>query len=394
MNGNVSSKRVVMVTNMLPPYRVSFYLALSRLIDFRLVLDTVSEFNRSWALPEEAKQLNYTVQNCRSFVYRRHRDDVGYVEKRQFQFSEQTLPLLAEIKPDAVISIEFGLKSLWSILYGWVYRVPVILMSEGTMHTEGHVGGIKRLIRRWIVSQCSRYWSNGPDSTELLVSYGADASLVDEGMTGIDTREWTEAVSGLLPQREAIRQQWGLSGRVMLFSGSLSPRKGVMLLLKAIEQWRAGGSEMDFTLLLLGDGEEKKAVEDWCQRNPSIRVVMPGFIQPQDLPPFFAAADWAVLPTLDDNWPLATLETLVAGLPQLFSTYNGATADLCMPETGIAFDPLDQADFVRALQKFEAAPEGRIPAEIVRSISDHYSAEGQAQRAKRSLNKVLGIVES
>lgn len=383
-------KRVVLVTNMLPPYRVSFYRALGRLVDFRLLLDTISEFNRSWDLSEDAKHLHFTVQNCRSFVYRRHRNDVGYVEKRQFQFSEKTLPLLSEIKPDAVVSIEFGLKTLWSILYGWLYRVPVILMSEGTMHTEGHVGGFKRLVRKWIVSQCTRYWSNGPDSTKLLVSYGADPNLVDEGMTGIDTGEWTKAVRGLLAERDAIRQKWGLKGRVLLFSGSLTPRKGVMLLLQAIEQWRAEGSDFAFTLLLLGDGEERKAVEDWCARNPSVRVVMPGFVQPQDLPPFFAAADWAVLPTLDDNWPLATLETTVAGLPQLFSCYNGATSDLCRAETGVAFDPLDDADFVRALREFAAAPDGRIPDGIVQEISRYYSAEGQANRAICSLQKVLG----
>lgn len=382
--------RAILVTNMLPPYRVSFYRALSKKVDFHLLLDTISEFNRSWQINDVANDLKLTVQNCRSFVYSRHRNDVGYVEKRQFQFSEKTLPLLAEMKPDVVISIEFGLKTLWSILYGLIYRVPVILMSEGTMHTEGHVGGFKRLVRRWIVSQCSRYWSNGPASTELLVSYGADPGLIDEGMTGIDTREWQQAVSEQLPIRDTIREKWGLRGRVMLFSGSLTPRKGVIPLLEALEKWREQGGGTDFTLLLLGDGHQRSEVEDWCSKNPEVRVVMPGFVQPQDLPPFFAAADWAVLPTLDDNWPLATLETLVAGLPQLFSCYNGATPDLCRSATGVSFDPLNQDDFVRALHAFEKAPSGRIPDEIVRGISEYYSAEGQAQRAVCSLKQVLG----
>jgi glycosyltransferase involved in cell wall biosynthesis len=163
-----------------------------------------------------------------------------------------------------------------------------------------------------------------------------------------------------------------------------------MPLLSALEKWRAEGGIIDFTLLLLGDGHQRGDVEEWCSKNPDIRVVMPGFVQPQDLPPFFAAADWAVLPTLDDNWPLATLETLVAGLPQLFSCYNGATLDLCRPGTGISFDPLDQDDFVRALKEFETAPEGRIEQQIVGEIASHYSAMGQAQRAMQSLRKVMG----
>jgi glycosyltransferase involved in cell wall biosynthesis len=378
--------KVVLVSNMLPPYRVSFYRALSRKVDFRLLLDTLSEFNRKWELPSEVDELKITVQNCRSFVYDRQREDVGYVEARQFQFSEQTFGELRAMRPDVVISIEFGLKTLWSLLYGWVHGVPVILLSEGTLHTEGHVGGLKRWLRRWIVSQCARYWSNGPDATALLVSYGADPQRVDEGMTGIDTSDWRAGVEQAMGQRDAVREKWGLKGRVLLFSGSLTPRKGVMPLLQAMEAWVEQGGGQNMTLLLLGDGEEKEAVEEWKKRNPGITVVMPGFVQPQDLPPFFAAADWAVLPTLDDNWPLATLETLVAGLPQMFSVYNGATSDLCRVGTGLAFDPLQQEDFVRALGVMAAAPEGRIAEELVSEIAQYYSAEGQTQRAMMSLS--------
>jgi glycosyltransferase involved in cell wall biosynthesis len=382
--------KIFMVTNMLPPYRVSFYRALMHRLDFGLLLDTLSEFNRQWILSDEAQKLKLTVQNCRSFVYRRYRDDVGYHEKRQFHFSEQTIPQLRLMKPDVVVSIEFGLKTLWSLLYGWMYQVPVIVMSEGTMHTEGHVGKGKRLLRRMIVSQCARFWSNGPDATALLVSYGADPSFIDEGMTGIDTEDWRQAVERSLASREDFRRRWGLQGRVLLFSGSLTPRKGVMPLLQALEAWLQQGGARDFTLLLLGDGEERDKVEHWCRTHPGIRVVMPGFIQHEDLPPFFAAADWAVLPTLDDNWPLATLETLVAGLPQMFSIYNGATSDLCRPETGIAFDPLNLESFVQALSFMEKAEDGRISSKMIREVSDYYSAEAQAERAMRSVERVVG----
>lgn len=378
-----------MVTNMLPPYRVSFYEELGKRTTFSLVLDTLSEFNRNWNLPDELRHFTTVVQNCRSFVYRRTRSDVGYEEKRQFQFSEQTYAKLSELRPDVVVTIEYGFKTLWSLLYGRLHDVPVILASEGTMHTEGHVGWFKRLVRKAIVSQCSRFWSNGPDSTELLLSYGAERSCVDEGMTGINTSDWRHAVQEQMLHRDRIRAQWGMAGRVLLFSGSLSPRKGVILLAEAVEQWFREGAKGEFTLLLLGDGEHRGWLEQWARRNPEIRLVMPGFVQPQDLPPFFAAADWAVLPTVDDNWPLATLETLVAGLPQLFSCYNGATSDLCTADTGVAFDPLNREDFVTALRCMAAAPEGRIPEAVVQHISSYYSAESQAQRAMESFRKAI-----
>ena len=378
-----------MVTNMLPPYRVSFYREIVKQTPFILILDTMSEFNRNWELSLDLSDLTILVQNCRSFVYRRSRADVGYAEKRQFHFSERTFFKLRETNPDVVVTIEYGFKTLWSLLYGIVFDVPVILASEGTMHTEGHVGWFKKLVRKCIVSQCSRYWSNGPDSTALLLSYGADLPSVDEGMTGIDTADWRRAIEDQVQQRDVIREKWGLKGKVLLFSGALSPRKGVVLLAEAVERWLKEGASEEFTLLLLGDGEERSWLDAWALRNPQVNLIMPGFIQPKDLPPFFAAADWAVLPTVDDNWPLATLETLVAGLPQLFSLYNGATSDLCTPDTGFAFDPLDRSDYVRALRHFAAAPVVRIPVEVVESFSLYYSAESQAARAAASFMKCV-----
>ncbi len=386
--------KATMVSNMLAPYRVSFYNALARKAGFHVVLDTISEFNRSWNLKGDDRIFPVIVQNCRSFVYRRTRNDVGYEEKRQFHFSEQTYGKLRELRPDVVVTIEYGFKTLWSLLYGTLHDVPVILASEGTMHTEGHVGWFKRLVRKIIVSQCTRFWSNGPDSTELLLSYGVARSAVDEGMTGIDTTDWRHAVEDNMRSRDRIREQWGMKGRVLLFSGSLSPRKGVILLAEAVEQWFREGAKEEFTLLLLGDGEHRAWLDSWAQRNPGIRLIMPGFVQPQDLPPFFAAADWAVLPTVDDNWPLATLETLVAGLPQLFSRYNGATSDLCTADTGVAFDPLDREDFVKALRRMAAVPDGRIPEAIVQQFSSYYSAESQARRAMESFRKAIVSNES
>lgn len=383
------SLRATMVTNMLPPYRVSFYQETAKLVSFSLILDTLSEFNRSWELPHDLSRLTIIVQNCRSFVYKRFRNDVGYMEKRQFQFSERTFSKLRETSPDVVVTIEYGFKTFWSLLYGWFHDVPVILASEGTMHTEGHVGWFKRCIRKLIVSQCCRFWSNGPASTELLVTYGADPAFIDEGMTGIDTDEWRHAVNACLADRERIRLELGLRGKVLLFSGSLSPRKGVVLLAEAVEQWRKEKPGDDFTLLLLGDGECREWLEDWAKRNPGIHLVMPGFLQHHDLPPYFAAADWAVLPTVDDNWPLATLETLVAGLPQLFSIYNGATRDLGTSATGVVFDPLDRTDFVEALKQLSGLHNNRVGEEVIEHFAQYYCAHSQAVRASRSFSAAL-----
>jgi hypothetical protein len=77
-------------------------------------------------------------------------------------------------------------------------------------------------------------------------------------------------------------------------------------------------------------------------------------------------------------------------LPQMFSIYNGATVDLCHPDTGFSFDPLDQENFKSALLKAIRSPLERVPVEHIRRVSDFYSAECQGQRAARSLMLTIG----
>ena len=67
---------VAFVTNMLPPYRISMYNAVSKITSFTVILDTMSEFNRSWRVPEQELAFPYMLQNCFSFVYKRSRGDL------------------------------------------------------------------------------------------------------------------------------------------------------------------------------------------------------------------------------------------------------------------------------------------------------------------------------
>src|SRR5262249_20826005 len=157
--------------------------------------------------------------------------------------------------------------------------------------------------------------------------------------------------ASLWPRRSDLRRSMQLSGTTLLYTGSLSGRKGLPQYLAALSRLAKRPTGAAFSLIFVGSGEHAEDVARWAASHPAIRCVTPGFVQPAEMLPFYVAADWGVLPTLEDNWPLATLEMLVAGLPQLFSVYNGATAELYREGvTGVLVDPLDDASFERALQ--------------------------------------------
>lgn len=385
--------KTALVTNMLPPYRLAFYEELANRLDLVVVVDTLSEFNRQWKLPSRDYSFDIKVANSRSLVYKRSRPDVIYTGQRQFHFSEKTFSILREMRPDVIVTAEFGLRTLWCLLYGLLHKVPVVIASEGTLHTEGHVGFVKRTIRRFLTAWPTRAWSNGPASTELLLSYGMNRSKIDEGMTGIDTEEFSAAVVAAREGRDELRSRLGLKGRVFLYSGTFTELKGIDRLLSTAAAAMARNAHPPFSLLLLGDGNLMGKVKSWAEQHPEVPVALPGFIQHSDLPRYFAAADWAVIPTLDDNWPLATLECLVAGLPQLFSVYNGATDDLCCEDTGLRFDPLDSENFLDVFEKARNSSLDRIPNEVIGRFSERFSARAQAERGLQSLSRAVSSQE-
>ncbi|MBK1856516.1 glycosyltransferase [Verrucomicrobiaceae bacterium 5K15] len=380
---------VVLITNMIPPYRMPFFKGLGEKFKFLLAVDCVTEKGRNWKLDDPDLGFEYVVLNGASLNLKRKRDDVGYAEERPFHFSTKCFSLLKKHDPDVVVSCEFGLKTIWSILYCKLYGKKLLVWSEGTMHTEGKTTRMRKILRPLLVKAIDGFWTNGPESRALIESYGGKPESIQEGMTGVDTTWWLSEGQKLRAEREQIRAAIGAKGLTFVFNGSLSPRKGIKQLMDAFSNWEP---DQECTIILLGSGELEEETKKWAAERKNYTVIMPGFLDPKELPRYLVASDWAILPTLDDNWPLATLEVLVCGLPQLFSVYNGATTDLCIDGvTGHAFDPMDPKSFVEAIDR--AAKEGcrEIPQSEIERLSQFYSPAKQTERAVESVQSLLSV---
>jgi glycosyltransferase involved in cell wall biosynthesis len=377
------SVRVALLTNIPAPYRLAFFQQLAARCDLRVIFDGKSEPNRNWSVPED---LGFPHAYMAGFVMplKRRRRDGGPDDERYLQIRWGILPELIKFRPEVVISIEFGPRSMQAAVYCAVADVPLIVWSEGTPHSEGWQGSVRRRIRRLLVKRAQRFWTNGVESSELLISYGARRESLHEGMIGVDTLHLGQEVQRRLAQRTRIRAELGVAGIVFLFSGQLVPRKGVAEFLAALLPLAARAK--DFSVAFLGDGFQKPLIEEWAAAHPEFRIVILGFRQPAEVPSIYAAVDVFVMPTLDDNWTLVALEAAVAGLPQVFSRYNGATGDLIRRQaSGLVIDPLDAVSFSQALGSFLAARSARTPDEVTSELIRYYSPEACSARALESI---------
>ncbi len=388
-NETVSKTRVALVTNMVAPYRVSFYNALADRCDLVVLVDTESEFNRAWKLDESEFRFRRVVMQSASLVLPRVRKDVGYREQRQMHFSQRVFGLLRKEDPDVVISNERGLRSLWSWLYARTHGKPWILTSEATDHTEGWVGMAKRLLRRFLIAAADGYWSNGLETNRFLERRGARSDTITSGMTGIDTSDFEARSAEASQVRDQLRSELGLKGVVFLFAGRLDEGKGLRPFADAVDRIaeRLSGRA---SFLFVGDGALREELAARLAVHPGIASVFTGFVQPANLPRYFAIGDVFLMPTLDDNWPLVNLEAMAAGLPQLYSVFNGGAPDMNEDAgIGAAFDPRDVELFAQRLLGCVDAPPPRVADSVRRRVLDYYSPESQAERAITTVRRVL-----
>lgn len=380
--------RVALVTNMVAPYRVSFYNALADKCDLIVITDVETEFNRKWRLDSSKFLFKHLVLDSFSLVIPRIRKDLGYREHRQMHFSERLFGSLIKLRPDLIVSNELGLRSLWCLLYSKIFRCPWVLASEATNHTEGWVGFGKRLLRSFLISQADGYWSNGRETTKFLTDRGAILDHITSDMTGIATDEFYIQSKQAYLDRERIRRELGLSGIVFLFAGRIESGKGISQLMEAIKQ-RQKDLESRCSFLFVGSGAMLEYAKEQA-KSLNIQFHFQGFVQPDELPKYFSLGDVFIMPTLDDNWPLVNLEALAAGLPQLYSIYNGGMLDLNhMVGIGNAIDPNDVALLGERLVGCVVDSIERIEPERSLSVLQHYSPESQARRALESFRKAI-----
>jgi glycosyltransferase involved in cell wall biosynthesis len=120
----------------------------------------------------------------------------------------------------------------------------------------------------------------------------------------------------------------GPDDHVLLFSGKLSRRKGVDLLIDAVR-----GLPSDLrrrtVIGLLGDGELR---DDLVRESAALRIKAVGFRNQRELSRYYHAADLVVLPSrYSETWGLVINEALLHGVPAVVSDAVGCAPDLVIP---------------------------------------------------------------
>lgn len=137
----------------------------------------------------------------------------------------------------------------------------------------------------------------------------------------------------------------------IIFVGQLIHRKGVDVLLAALQPLFAEHRELKLTLIGIGEGGAalKKQAEDL---QIAKRVEFAGALPSDEIPKRIAHADVLVLPSRWDGWGMVVNEALAVGVPVIVSDRCGAMDLIQQGLNGFIFRSEDVEDLRQALSQF------------------------------------------
>jgi len=241
--------------------------------------------------------------------------------------------------------------------------IPVLLRAESWLRDRGRsklklaakglfFDSLKNLVDAVlpIGTLNSEYWAHyfGIDAPQFLMPYAVDNAYFSERARA--------AQSG----RATLRSELNLDSArpVILFASKLQSRKHCDHLIEAYRRLAPVGGEPEPYLVIVGDGEERAALERQAAAIGLSTIRFCGFRNQSELPRFFDLATVFVLPSRHEPWGLIVNEVMNAARPVIVSSDVGCGPDLVEDGANGCIYPVGDIDaLTTALRRVLKSPE-------------------------------------
>jgi glycosyltransferase involved in cell wall biosynthesis len=377
--------RVALLTNILTPYRLPVYRALSAMngTSWRFFVNAESEINRNW----RSDPGDLDVECVRSLSFQRH-FAFGGEHARERVTTHVPLGLfesLLRFRPEVVVSAELGPRTFLAWLYCLWTGVPLVIWSYHS-RASATAGAPLRALRRFLLARASTVIGMGAQAREVLNALGVENARIFDAPNAHDGDGIDAAIGTSDP--EALRAALiarGARERIALIVGRMVDGKGIEALL---ESWDALPENVreDWSLLFLGDGPLTRQICDAAARSARGALLHDAAVGPERVVDYYLAADLLVFPSLGDPWGLVVNEALACGLPIVCSSRAGCSEELLRDsDCGWVADPLDAAAWKSALHAAITHPDLRSFRPAARRVAGRFGPNTMADGMARAV---------
>lgn len=366
--------KVALLTNMLPPYRHGIIERLGARPDFDLTV-FISRVGEHWGGVDQLPNTTITLVKGRNLKLRQQRKDLNTWIDRDVDLPIGMFTQLIKHKPDVVITLELGLRTLIAVIYCFLFRKPMVLWIGETIHHAKSASRLQRLIRRFLIPQADSYLAYGEATRAFYKTYNVPNEKIHLSVQAVNNELWKSRLAEV--NIDEVRAKYNLntdSGKVVLYVGQLIARKGVDHFLEAWAKLPASLRDSN-TLLIVGSGNSEESFKKQTNELSLKTVHFLGRKAPPELADLYAVASLFVMPSLIEIWGLVTNEAMNAGLPVVCSKHAGCAYELITDDAfGTIIDPEDHEEFSNALEHW-LSNDVETPVKVIQDHIAHWNYE-------------------
>jgi len=173
---------------------------------------------------------------------------------------------------------------------------------------------------------------------EKLVKKGIHEERLEVIPNGVNVEDFNVSEEEV----ERMKKKYGLEGVVIMFAGTITPRKGVLELIRAGEILNLG---KDVLFLIVGNldldrGYAQKVME--YAKSKRVNAKFTGFVPYEDLKALYSACDIFVLPSLEEGHGIVLTEAMASGKPLIGSNVGGIPMQIRDGWNGFLVEPGDE----------------------------------------------------
>jgi glycosyltransferase involved in cell wall biosynthesis len=183
---------------------------------------------------------------------------------------------------------------------------------------------------------------------EIVEHYGVQPEMISVVSNAVDHDHFKPRPNNEVSK---VRQKYGLPAKFIHFHGTIEPRKNVQGLLDAYANLPDHIRD-DYALVLTGGkGWQDEAIYQRIDQLKSngLRIVLPGYVDNEDLPAIYSAASLFVFPSFYEGFGVPPLEAMACGVPVISS--NSSSLPEVVSEAAIKVSPKDTAEITKQIMR-------------------------------------------
>ena len=274
--------------------------------------------------------------------------------------------LVRERRYDAMLSAWAYPDGTAAVALGRLLGIPTAVRVMGSDINDYAQQPWRRPQIAWAMRNTERVIAVSKHLKKEVEKLGARPERVIWVPTGIDATKFFAV------DRKEARRQLGIEhdAPVIVVPGRLAPEKGVSFFVDAMSKLDRSSVFRPARAILVGDGSERpRLVEQIAKQGLGDRIELAGFQPEARMRLYCSAADLVCLPSLEEGWPDALMESFACGCPIVASDVGGVSEIISLTGAGLMAKAGDADDLARALGEGLARNWDREA--LVRAMREH-----------------------